>query len=277
MKHKPNCKNFGYPYLNLINFFLDIFSLENELPEELLGGGDPQGTVSNGPCPTAVNIQKPIVQSQLQSPFSSTGGGGNNIPVPSQLISQTPRPPSVQSHKQITQLLQSDRNSPKYSTNAPSPGSAAIGSPHPSRQATQPQPSPASNSMQSPNAGNIIANIKSPVSVTAGPVSRTPGSMRTTPSPRVLSSSINSPLVHTSLQSSIAFTRNMPNTPLMSGIVQQHITSNGPVQPQLQILQQNLSQSAGIPSNLNNVGGMQGGFVRNVNPSSMVIFLWIFL
>ena len=261
--------------------------MENELPDELLGETDNQGTVSNGPCPT-MPAPKPLVQSQLQSPYSNSVGGNAAMPAPQQIINpssrQQPGPP-----KHLTQLLQSGRSSPKYPGNTPSPGNAGIGSPHPSRQVSQPQPSPASNSMQSPNAGSLIGNIKSPVNASAGTsvsVNRTPGNMRTTPSPRVLSSlamssSINSPLVHTSMQNAVGFTRNIPPAPqnqanvsnqTMGGVVPQHMASNGPVQPQMQILpQQNVGNMQGMQPNLNNMPGMQGNFNRSVNSSTVMV------
>ena len=274
--------------LNCTLFVSDIFNLEDQLPEELLGGPDPQGAIANGPCPpTAVNVSKSIVQSQLQS-FTNSVGGAASMPAPSQLMNPNPSRPPSQPHKQLTQLLQSDRNSPKYPSNMPSPGNAGIGSPHPSRQPTQPQPSPASNSMQSPNAGSLIGNIKSPVNASTGnpvPVSRTPGNMRTTPSPRVLSSlamssSVNSPLVHTSMQNAGGFTRNLPSVPQnqtisnpnMVGVTsQQHVGSNGPVQPQMQVLQQNMGGMRGVPSNMNNISGMQRNFTGTLNSSSVVV------
>jgi len=273
--------------------FSDPFNLENELPDELLGGSGTQGSVANGPCPPAATPNSSLVQSQLQSPFSNSVGGSTAMPAPSQLINPAPaRPSSVQPHKQLTQLLQSGRSSPKYSGNTPSPGNAGIGSPHPSRQVSQPQPSPASNSMQSPNAGSLIGNIKSPVNASTGPpasANRTPGNMRTTPSPRVLSSlamssSINSPQVHTSMQSTSGFTRSLPPNPQgqvnipnqTMGGVPQHMMANGPVQqPQMQMIQQqNMGSMQGMQTNMNNITGMQGtgNYNRNINSSVMVIF-----
>ena len=272
-----------------MSFFLDIFKLENELPEELLGGTDTQNNISNGPSiPSGVAAPKSMVQSQLHSPFSNSVGV--SIPTHNQLISPTsitptPRPPSVQSHKQISQLLQPGRNSPKYSGNTSSPGNAGVGSPHPSRQPSQPLPSPATN-LQSPNAGSIIGNIKSPVSAsTAVLISRASGNNRTTPSPRgfsslAMSSSINTP--SHSLQGNTMLGRNVHSSGLNQPVGQHHVATNGTIQPQVQLVQQNVQQnhsglSPAMPSNMSNISGLSGNYSRNTNSSGMVVAILLFI
>ncbi|CAK8683675.1 unnamed protein product [Clavelina lepadiformis] len=264
----------------------DIFmELEQELPEELLCGvpSSMSSTMSNGTLVSSAGSAPTSSVSSQSAPLSTNAVSSSIMPAPSQLATQPSHPTNVQpQNKQLAQLLQSGRNSPKYSSSTPSPGNAGTNSPHAQRQ---PLPSPASISMQSPTAAANINNIRSPGnSAMPTPMARPGGNMRTTPSPRVqpslaMSSAVNSPLINTCMVATPVFNRNIStpqqinqpnglNQTLPSQTVQQGgPITNGPIpRPQMPVQNLNVMQQPGGMSLASS--GMQANF-RNQNPTNI--------
>lgn len=273
------------PALILLTRFTEVFSLENQLPDELVPSSDFSNVTMNNGANSQIN-QTPLTQSQVP------GTAARAItPIQSHNAMVMPHPP-VKQHK-LSKLLQSGHNSPKY-VGIPSPNNSnAINSPRPPRQPSQPQPSPLSamhNSHQSPSAGSMGNNMRSPTSSTPGslprPSSRPSSTLNATPSPRpgslpsgLMSAGSANSAMNSLPQSSVPYSTHSPmmmnqqinqqnmvgqtmSVHMQQNMQQKHNLMNGPsrsvqVMPQQQQQQQGMMNTnitrPGMPNNGNNV------------------------